>query len=343
MCHSALVARLSPSLTIAQLHMPNASQLEFLRKNSKIACDTLDFHVAKNLGPFVDCTSNQIIAYFELLKHNADIISQAAHFAQEQHSEEDKRISCGVKAMMVLLSLRVLPYLSGRVHTQSSLHVANERDATVQDAREIINIYTRLSPGISTDRICIKIPSTYEGLSACRVLEDEGINTLGTTLFSREQAILAHEVGCTYVAPYVHLITGAIDQNKGFSLCEEIFQYYEAYGSKTQVMPDSLVSTEEVMRLAGVHNITISPTLLSDLAITTLTPDFQISPSYDRELALQARPQKQLFLGDESSFKKALASNTEASRKLEGAISIFLEFEVKMEEMMRIALRNLSS
>ena len=84
------------------------------------------------------------------------------------------------------------------------MHVAYSRDGTVQDALEIIKIYRYLSPGLSTDRVCIKIPATYEGLEACRILEAQGIKTLATTLFSVEQAILADEVGCEYVAPYVN-------------------------------------------------------------------------------------------------------------------------------------------
>ena len=39
---------------------------------------------------------------------------------------------------------------------------------------------------------------------ACRTLESAGVHTLATTLFSMSQAILAAEVGCTYVAPYVN-------------------------------------------------------------------------------------------------------------------------------------------
>jgi transaldolase len=53
-------------------------------------------------------------------------------------------------------------------------------------------------------RLCIKIPSTWEGLQACRTLEAEGISTLATTLFTIEQAALAGEVGCHYIAPYVN-------------------------------------------------------------------------------------------------------------------------------------------
>ena len=39
---------------------------------------------------------------------------------------------------------------------------------------------------------------------ASRTLELAGVHTLATTLFSMSQAILAAEVGCAYVAPYVN-------------------------------------------------------------------------------------------------------------------------------------------
>ena len=39
---------------------------------------------------------------------------------------------------------------------------------------------------------------------ACRALELTGIHTLATTLFTMPQAVLAAEVGCSYVAPYVN-------------------------------------------------------------------------------------------------------------------------------------------
>lgn len=43
-----------------------------------------------------------------------------------------------------------------------------------------------------------------EGLQACRVLEAQGIRTLATTMFCMEQASLAADAGCTYIAPYVN-------------------------------------------------------------------------------------------------------------------------------------------
>ena len=60
-------------------------------------------------------------------------------------------------------------------------------------------------------RICIKIASTWAGLQACRVLEVEGIATLATTLFTRPQAVLAAEVNCTYIAPYIFDLRRQVD------------------------------------------------------------------------------------------------------------------------------------
>lgn len=39
---------------------------------------------------------------------------------------------------------------------------------------------------------------------ACHTLELAGVRTLGTMLFTMSQAVLAAEVGCTYISPYVN-------------------------------------------------------------------------------------------------------------------------------------------
>jgi transaldolase len=56
--------------------------------------------------------------------------------------------------------------------------------------------------GILKDRICIKIPSTGPALCASPILLDEGIRTLGTTIFSVVQAIAASQAGTLSISPY---------------------------------------------------------------------------------------------------------------------------------------------
>lgn len=126
---------------------------------------------------------------------------------------------------MVLLSLQFTPYLKGYCHiqtnprwsysTQKTVKNAESsvflpRPATVRDADRspgIVSHFEELSsevPGFDIKRVCIKIASTWEGLQACRELEKRGIATLATTMFCMEQAALAADAGCTYIAPYVN-------------------------------------------------------------------------------------------------------------------------------------------
>jgi transaldolase len=68
----------------------------------------------------------------------------------------------------------------------------------------IVEHFKLLDITFDLSRVCIKIPSTWEGLEACRLLESSGIATLATTLFTIEQAWMAGNVGCEYIAPYVN-------------------------------------------------------------------------------------------------------------------------------------------
>ena len=61
-------------------------------------------------------------------------------------------------------------------------------------------------------RLCVKIVATWEGLQACHQLTALGIKTLATTLFTMEQAMLAGEVGCVYIAPFVHELKAFFDE-----------------------------------------------------------------------------------------------------------------------------------
>ena len=57
--------------------------------------------------------------------------------------------------------------------------------------------------GISRERVLIKIASTWEGIRAAEVLENEGIHCNLTLLFGLHQAIAAADAGVTLVSPFV--------------------------------------------------------------------------------------------------------------------------------------------
>ncbi|TVY86278.1 Transaldolase [Lachnellula willkommii] len=332
--------------------------LQLLQSRSIVDCDTLDGEVPKTLGQFVDCTSNQAIAYGELSKpNNQKLVEDAVTLGKKLTSaypDIPPKVLAGEIAM-VKLQYEISKHVTGFVHIQTNPYHSYDTEKTVSDAQSksstgslvptytqkgIIQLFTALDPDFDTARICIKIPSTWEGLQACRVLEASGVTTLATTLFTIEQAALAGEVGCHYIAPYVnelkvHFDPGFVDNNKAQPLCLQAQRYYEAHKLTTQVLPASLTCIEEIMALSGVNHITISPGLLKELSEKPAAGNQTVS-LFD-EAPVGWKTQELLsFAGDEKAFRIAftLSGGGEGERKLGQAINIFCGMQDKMEVLM---------
>lgn len=59
-----------------------------------------------------------------------------------------------------------------------------------------------LSTLSNSTRFCLKIPTTGPGMAASKILNEEGIRTLGTMVFCLPQAVGASQAGCLYISPY---------------------------------------------------------------------------------------------------------------------------------------------
>ncbi|KAJ5360231.1 Aldolase-type TIM barrel [Penicillium concentricum] len=304
--------------------------LDYMRLRTLVDCDTMDDEVGKTLGPFQDCTSNQAIALGELSKPaRAEVIAASRTDAMKLHP---KYSSIGIEELaaeiaMVRLAVGMAKHIRGRVHVQVNPYYSYSSDKIVVNALRIVQLFQHVQPGFDADRISIKIPSTWEGMMACRTLELAGVRTLATTLFSMAQAVLAAEVGCTYIAPYVnelkvHVETGYVDNAKLLPLCAAIQKYYKSINSPTKVLPASLTSVEEIFFLAGVDHLTIAPGLLTQLTqpyAGNVKSLFDIAPT----LPIPARGVS--FINDPGSYQITFA------RDLGGASHIKLtEFACKM-------------
>ena len=102
------------------------------------------------------------------------------------------------------LFIRLIPIRWSMMHEVSHILYFLYLEQKSDGPGGIVGLFKHLDSNFDTKRVCIKIPSTWEGLQACRLLESTGTTTLATTLFSIEQFILAGEVGCHYIAPYVN-------------------------------------------------------------------------------------------------------------------------------------------
>ncbi|OJJ80652.1 transaldolase family protein [Aspergillus glaucus CBS 516.65] len=317
--------------------------LDYLRTKTVVDCDTLDEQVTKTYGPFVDCTSNQAIAHGELSKPEnaalkADSLVEAGRLLSRFEGVDVYEL--GVEIAMVKLALKIHPHITGHVHIQTNPYYSYSTEKTIVNALRIVQLFQYFEPEFEQTRICIKIPATWEGLTACRVLEAVGVHTLATTLFSMAQAVRAAKVGCTYVAPYinqlrVHFEIGFTDPNKLLPLCVEIQKYYESINAKTRVLPASLTSTSEIYALAGVDHITIAPGLLAQLAEANSTPE--VESLFDVGAAAGTGGKGESCVNDESAYRMAFTRDLHGAseEKLSQAINLFCDMQDKMVQIMK--------
>ena len=121
------------------------------------------------------------------------------------------------------------------------------------------------------EHVVVKLPSTRDGVKACKCLTGQGIKTNLTLCFSPNQALLVAKAGATYVSPFV----GRLDDisTNGMELIRQIIQIYKNYDYKTQVLAASLRHPLHVVEaaLAGAHVATLPFKVLDQMFNHPLT------------------------------------------------------------------------
>jgi transaldolase len=119
--------------------------------------------------------------------------------------------------------------------------------------------------------VVVKLPTTRDGIKACKCLTAEGIKTNLTLCFSATQALLVAKAGGTYVSPFV----GRLDDISAFGmeLIEQIVTIYNNYDYKTQVLVASVRHPLHVVEaaMAGAHVATIPAKIIDQMFKHPLT------------------------------------------------------------------------
>ena len=140
--------------------------------------------------------------------------------------------------------------------------VALEADAMIAEGRKLAEI---------ADNITIKLPLTWDGLKACKVLSGEGRMVNVTLCFSANQALLAAKAGATFISPFI----GRLDDIHldGMDLIQDIRTIYDNYGFETQILAASIRSVNHVQdcALVGADVMTAPPDVIKKLATHPLT------------------------------------------------------------------------
>ena len=140
--------------------------------------------------------------------------------------------------------------------------IATESDAMIAEGRKLADI---------AENIAVKLPLTWDGLKACKVLTGEGKMVNVTLCFSANQALLAAKAGATFISPFI----GRLDDINldGMELIEDIRTIYDNFGFETQILAASIRSVNHILDSAriGADVITAPPEVIQKLAAHPLT------------------------------------------------------------------------
>jgi transaldolase len=140
--------------------------------------------------------------------------------------------------------------------------VALDAEGMIAEGRELAKI---------ADNITIKVPLTWDGLKACKVLTGEGRMVNVTLCFSANQALLAAKAGATFISPFV----GRLDDLNldGMELIAEIRQIYDNYDFSTEILTASVRTANHMKQAAliGADVATAPPAVIKAMASHVLT------------------------------------------------------------------------
>ena len=318
--------------------MAGMNQLDALRQWTTVVADTGDFRQLAQFKP-EDATTNPSLILKAVQKPDyRPLLDEGV----KKH--KGKPVDEVIDRLLVRFGTEILSIIPGRVSTEVDARLSFDTAATVARADRIVALYR--AEGIDVEkRVLIKIASTWEGIQAARELEQKGIHTNLTLLFSFAQAVACGDAGVKLISPFVGRIydwykksegakwdeaANAGAKDPGVKSVREIYDYYKQHGVKTEVMGASFRNVGQIAALAGCDLLTISPDLLAELAAS----DAPLTRALDPNSA--ASNKTDVVVLDEAGFRFALNEDAMSTEKLAEGIRAFAADAVKLEKLMEV-------
>lgn len=312
--------------------------LSQLKAVTTVVVDSGDLGAIEQFRP-VDATTNpSLLLNASQLDFAKPLLAQAAAYAKAQTQDSAKQLALASDKFAVDIGTAISKLVPGRVSTEVDARLSFDTNATLEKARQLVRLYQE--NGITTERILIKIASTWEGIQAARVLEQEGIQCNLTLLFHMAQARACAEAGVYLISPFVGRILDwykantkqdyTAETDPGVLSVRDIYHFFKAHGYTTVVMGASFRNIGEVLALAGCDRLTISPALLDELSQQT----GQLEVKLQDTGVIKSKP----IALTEQEFRWALNEDAMATEKLAEGIRKFAIDQRKLEDVIQAQL-----
>ncbi|MCE9788949.1 transaldolase [Shewanella chilikensis] len=315
-----------------------ANTLTQLKSVTTIVADTGDIEAIKLYHPQDATTNPSLILKASQIPEYAPLIYDAISWAKSQSQDPQQQLEDAADKLAVNIGVEILKLVPGRISTEVDARLSFDKAGSIAKANKLVKLYE--AAGIDKSRILIKLASTWEGISAAKELEQNGINCNLTLLFSFAQARACAEAGVYLISPFVGRIldwykkdTGKeynASEDPGVISVTQIYNYYKQHGYQTVVMGASFRNTGEIIELAGCDRLTIGPSLLEELANSDTQIVTKLQPATETQ-----EPPKPLT---EAEFRWEFNEDPMAVEKLAEGIRNFAIDQGKLETMLKAKL-----
>ncbi len=312
-------------------------KLTQLKKMTVVVADTGDIDSIRQYQPEDATTNPSLLFAAARMPQYGYLVDDAVTFGKQSNTAGQELLDTILDRLAVNFGREILKIVPGRISTEVDARLSFDKENTVLRARKLIELYSQA--GIEKNRILIKIASTWEGIKAAEILEQEGINCNLTLLFGFAQAVACAEAGVFLISPFVGRILDWHKKNEGNEYTQEndpgvisvttIYRYYKKFDYQTIIMGASFRNSGEIEQLAGCDRLTIGPNFLDELSrdhsplVRQLYPDMSQHDEID-----------QLHL-DEKTFRFMLNEDSMATEKLAEGIRNFSNDLIKLENFIK--------
>ncbi|KAK6947608.1 Transaldolase/Fructose-6-phosphate aldolase [Dillenia turbinata] len=277
----------------SSLDAGSSTELDAVSTYSELVPDTVIFDDFERFPPTAATVSSALLLGITSLP---DTIFRSAVDTALADSEcsaienPDVRLSCFFNKALVNVGADLAKMVPGRVSTEVDARLAYDTHGIVRKVHDLLKMYNDVE--VPPERLLFKIPSTWQGIEASRVLESEGIQTHMTFVYSFAQAAAAAQAGASVIQIFVGRIrdwarnhsgdaeiNGALrrGEDPGLALMTKAYNYIHKYGHRSKLMAAAVRNKQDLFSLLGVDYIIAPLKVLESMKQTVTLPDEKFS------------------------------------------------------------------
>lgn len=302
-----------------------STELDAVSSYSEIVPDTVIFDDFERFPPTAATVSSSLLLGVCSLpdtKFRSAVDTALADSGCNGLEKSDDRMSCFFNKALVNIGSDLVKLVPGRVSTEVDARLAYDTHGIVRKVHDLLKMYDDVQ--VPPERLLFKIPSTWQGIEASRLLESEGIQTHLTFVYSFCQAAAAAQAGASVIQIFVGRlrdwarnhhgdpdIENAIrrGEDPGLALVTKAYNYIHKYGYKSKLMAAAIRNKQDVFNLLGVDYIITPLKILQSLKESVTPPDEKYS--FLRRLSPQSAAgysftQEELLKWDQYTFSSAM-------------------------------------